>query len=249
MPRFFTEEVFSDSPAPETILLSGDNAYHLIRVLRARAGESVTVVSGNGREYRCGFLEGQGEKGALKALLKVISVEERPEKLCRVTLLQGMPKGKKVDLILQKATELGADRIALVYMDRSVPVEKGSGEGKLARFRRIVEEAASQSGRGDVPELLILPDLEHAVDLLREQEIAFACYEAERQRSLSQCLRSDARSIGFLIGPEGGISGKEIGILEAAGIPTVSLGKRILRTETAPLAVLSMILYVTELNS
>lgn len=249
MPRFFTEEVYINDSAPDRISLKGDNAYHLVRVLRARPGEKVTVVAGDGREYTCSFLSSSGEGKSLSAILQVLSAEEAPQKPCRVTLIQGMPKGKKTDLVLQKATELGADRIALVYMDRSIPVLDDDGEGKLVRFRRIVSEAAAQCGRSTVPNVTLLQDLASALPMLSDNEIAFACYEAERERRLPDFLRSEISSVGFLVGPEGGLSPREIGLLADNGIPTVSLGHRILRTETAPLAVLSMIIYETELKN
>ncbi|MBP5289219.1 MAG: 16S rRNA (uracil(1498)-N(3))-methyltransferase [Clostridia bacterium] len=249
MPRFFTETVYPDIPFPPRMTLGGDNAFHLVRVLRAKQGEPVTVVAGDGKEYACRFLEAGDAAGEVTASLEVLSVKEAAEKKCRVTLVQGMPKGKKTDLILQKATELGADRIVFVYMDRSVPARDGGGEGKLARFRRIVSEAASQCGRSSIPAVSFLPDLSRAIPLLKESETVFACYESERQRRLSDVIGHQTSSIGFLIGPEGGISNREIDLLEEAGIPTVSLGERILRTETAPLAVLSMILYETELRN
>ena len=249
MPRFFTEEVFPDSSDLSSIKLVGDNAFHLVKVLRAKPGESVTVVSGDGRIFDCSYLESLGDNAQLSAILKIETVTDPADKKCRVTLVQGMPKGKKTDLILQKATELGADRIIFVYMDHSIPVMDGSGEGKLARFRKICEEAAGQSCRNTVPEVLILPGLSDAIPFLKENETCFACYEAETRLRLPEMLGRLSSSIGFLIGPEGGISPRELTLLQSAGIPTVSLGDRILRTETAPLAVLSMILYETELKS
>lgn len=245
MPRFFTEEIFPEDQ-PSVIRLTGDNAFHLTRVLRARPGESVTVVAGDGKTYSCRFLSSSPD--GTGAELEVISASRAVTPSCRVTLVQGMPKGKKTDLILQKATELGADRIVFVYMDRSVPVAGESQDKKLSRFRRIAEEAASQSARDSIPTVLIRSSLEEAMPLLAENEIAFACYEAEETHLLPDTLGREGASIGFLIGPEGGVSPREISLLEKAGIPTVSLGRRILRTETAPLAVLSMIMYEKELR-
>ncbi|MBQ3865656.1 MAG: 16S rRNA (uracil(1498)-N(3))-methyltransferase [Clostridia bacterium] len=247
MPRFFADEYYPVSPLPSTIRLTGDDAFHLVRVLRARAGEKVTVVGGDGAVFNCCF-ESAGESDAgVSAILAVESAEKPEERPTRVTLLQGMPKGKKTDLVLQKATELGSDVIALVYMERSVPTPDKDEGRKAERFQRIVREAAEQSGRSSVPEVRVYRSLKEAMPLLTESEIAFACYEAEEERALPEILKRDGASIAFLIGPEGGLARREIELLQSASVPTVTLGRRILRTETAPLAVLSMILYEKEL--
>lgn len=248
MPRFFIEDLFVEEDLPERITLQGEDAVHLVRALRARAGEEVTVVSGNGRELICRFVESRESGRDLAAILSVERMEERSANSpVRVTLLQGMPKGKKTDLIIQKSTELGVDRIQFVYMDRSVPTWEKGVEKKTERFERIAEEAAKQCGRTSLVKIGLSPSLEEAFSFLTDCDTSFACYEAEQVRSISSLLKQDFSSLAFLIGPEGGISSREANLLEQAGIPTVSLGRRILRTETAPLAVLSMLMYEKEL--
>ena len=249
MPRFFVDEYLPLSPLPSSIRLTGDDAFHLVRVLRARAGEKVVVVGGDGTEFVCRFDAAEESGAGVAAILSVESASKPDDRGVAVTLLQGMPKGKKTDLVLQKATELGADVIALVYMERSVPAPDRDDGKKIERFQRIVREAAEQSGRTTVPEVRLYRSLKDALPLLMESEIAFACYEAEEERTLPEILRQSGASIAFLVGPEGGLSRREIDVLQSARVPTVTLGRRILRTETAPLAVLSMILYEKELSS
>lgn len=249
MPKFFLppEECYDiTEPLPESIVLRGENAFHLSVSLRARVGEKVTVLCANGVELDCEILSLSGGKKAPEVVLTPYSItESQTEAPVKITLFQGMPKGKKTDLILQKCTELGVAEVAFVYSDRSVPTMAG-GE-KISRFEKIAEEAAKQCGRAKKPVVSVFGDLDSAVEEMKKSEIAFACYEEEDQTSLKEVLKKDFSSVSFFIGPEGGISPREAELLRKNGIFTVSLGKRILRTETAASAVLAMISYEKEL--
>lgn len=172
--------------------------------------------------------------------------QNEPPVLIRV--FQGLPKGKKTDSILQKCTELGAGEMIFVSMDRSVPQsEPGGNEKKKARFEKICQSAAEQCGRGKLVPVSFLDSVEAALAEMKKSELAFACYEAENERSIKSVLTQKAKSISFLIGPEGGFSEREIALCRNAGVVSVGLGRRILRTETAASAVLAMILYEKEL--
>jgi len=232
---------------PKEIFLEGDDAFHLSVSLRARIGDDVKVCTVDGIEISCriGSITG-GKKEPSVLLVPISASRSEAEMPVDVTLFQGMPKGKKTDSIIQKCTELGVSRIVFVYSDHAVP-EPSEGEKKLARFRKIADEACKQSGRGKLVQVDILPSLEKAVEQMKKSDLAFACYEAEQEGGIKSLLRRDFSDLSFFIGPEGGISPREVRLFQEAQIPTVTLGKRILRTETAGSAVLSMLLLEKEL--
>ncbi len=250
MPRFFLPDSFlyhKDDPLPEEIRLSGEDAFHLSVSLRARVGEEVLLCTRDGFLFSCKILEISGGKKNPLVILTPSSVEEsKGESPCYIRLFQGMPKGKKTDSILQKCTELGASEIIFVYTDHAVPAPSDEDK-KIARFEKIAEEACKQCGRGRLPKIRILESLDVAIPLMKESEMLFACYENEEGKGLKDLMKEDFSSASFFIGPEGGISPREADLLRESGIPTVSLGERILRTETAGSTVLSMFLYEKEL--
>lgn len=250
MPRFFLppEECYDPAqPLPEKITLTKENAFHLSVSLRARIGEEVTVICADGTELSCIIEAFSGGKKTPEVVLKPLSIAgSQSESPVFVTLFQGMPKGKKTDSILQKCTELGVGRVVFVYTDRSVPTLAGE-EKKISRYEKITEEAAKQCGRGKMVEVEILPNLDSAIPRMKESELSFACYEDEKEKSLKDLLKKKFSTASFFIGPEGGISQREKELLQNSNISTVTLGKRILRTETASSAVLAMISYEKEL--
>ncbi len=250
MPRFFLGDDFIyrlNFPLPESILLSGEDAFHLSVSLRAAIGDEVVVCTADGIELKCKIVAiSGGKKDPLVTLMPLEACQSDVEMGVAVTLFQGMPKGKKIDSIIQKCTELGVSRIVFVYSDYAVP-ELSDEEKKLIRFRKIADEACKQSGRGKLVKIDLLPSLDSAIGQMLESDITFACYELEQEGGIKALLKQKADSISFFIGPEGGISQREIGLLRKNDIPTVTLGKRILRTETAGSAVMSMLLYEKEL--
>jgi 16S rRNA (uracil1498-N3)-methyltransferase len=252
MPRFFLppEFVWEDhSVLPDEITLSSEDAFHLSVSLRARIGDEITVCTADGWEIQCVIFSITGGKKTPRVALRPLQANpSESEPKVKITVFQGMPKGKKTDSIIQKCTELGASRIVFVYSDHCVPVAEGEQQ-KGIRFHRIAEEAAKQCGRGRLVSVDFLPNLDRAIDEMKKHDLCFACYENEEQNGLKTMLSSSAyRSAAFFIGPEGGISSRENDLLRKENIPTVSLGKRILRTETAASAVLAMFLYETELE-
>lgn len=250
MPRFFLDQEFEyacDAALPKCIVMEGENAFHLSVSLRARIGDEVEVCSANGIEFVCRIVSISGGKKAPVVNLEPVSACKSDTELpVEVTLFQGMPKGKKTDSIIQKCTELGVSRIVFVYTDHAVP-EPSDEEKKLARYRKIAEEACKQCGRGKLVKIDFLSSLDCAVEEMLESDLAFACYELEQEGGLRTLLARDVSTISFFVGPEGGISLREITLLQDKKIPTVTLGKRILRTETAGSTVMSMILYEKEL--
>ncbi len=250
MPRFFLPDSFSykkGDPLPKEICLSGEDAFHLSVSLRARVGDGVLLCTRDGFLFSCKILEISGGKKNPLVLLTPSSVKESEgESPCYIRLFQGMPKGKKTDSIIQKCTELGASEIIFVYTDHAVPTPSDE-EKKIQRFEKIAEEACKQCGRGRLPRIQILKSLDEAIFLMKESDMFFACYENEDGKGLKDMMQGDFATASFFIGPEGGISPREADLLKENKIPTVSLGERILRTETAGSTVLSMFLYEKEL--
>lgn len=248
MPRFFlSHPIDIEDGTPKKVCLEGENAFHLSVSLRSHIGDEVILCDSQAVEWNCRIEEISGGKKNPRVILQPFEGKNcENESPLRITLFQGMPKGKKTDSIIQKCTELGASKVVFVYTDRSVPLWDGDDK-KKERFRKIAEEAAKQCGRGKMVEVDLLPDLDSAVLQMLESDVSFACYEGEVQLTLKKLLApKNCSSLSFFIGPEGGISDREALLLKDHNIPTVTLGRRILRTETAPLAVLSMILYEKE---
>ena len=241
MPKFFTP---IDHISADTLTIDSGDAAHIKKVLRLSVGDEITVCDGKGFDYaaRITVLE----PGAINCeILKKYPVETEPE--IQVTLYQGIPKSTKMDYIIQKTTELGVTRIVPCVMERCVvKLEDTKAEAKkTARWQKIAGEAAKQSGRGIIPEVTAPMEFAEAVSQMRQDDLCFAPYECEERETLRSVLteKAEARSVSFMIGPEGGFDPREIELLRQAGIRTVTLGRRILRTETAGEAVLAMIMY------
>ena len=235
MPRFFVE-----GPVGGEYLLSGEAGRHGARVLRLRPGEGVTLCDGGGRDYPCTVRENTGD-----ALLLDVGegVPSRGEPRTRITVCQCLPKGDKLETVVQKAVELGAHEIWPVESRYCVAKwDRGSREKKLQRLRKIALEAAMQSGRGIVPRVLEPAGLEAALKAAREEGDILFLYEKART-GLRACLEGVGSRVFLFVGPEGGFSQEEAAMAEGLGARTASLGPRILRTETAPIAALAAILY------
>ncbi|MCD8391303.1 MAG: 16S rRNA (uracil(1498)-N(3))-methyltransferase [Firmicutes bacterium] len=237
MPRFFVpKENITDD---KIIITSGDVA-HITRVLRMGAGDKILVCDGKGFEYDAEIVE-TGKKEIIFRVLE--KTESKNEPNISVTLYQGVPKGGKMEYIIQKTTELGITSIVPVEMARCVSKIKGGD--KIERWNKISAEAAKQSQRGIVPRVCEPMSFREAAERMKKDDLFFAPYECEETGGLKNTLLSkkDVKTVSFMIGPEGGFDLSEIEALKAAGIPTVTLGRRILRTETAGEAVLAMIMY------
>lgn len=242
-PRFFISKSEFNG---DTVTIRGTDAAHIYRVLRLREGDEITV---------CDM-----QKSLYDGVLTYVSAEEVEVSLsaCRpspaeppytVTLYQGMPKGDKLDTIVQKAVELGATAIVPVMCERAVsrPDEK-SMDKKIIRLNRIAAEASKQCGRGIVPEVLPMVSYKEMLERLTTAELHFICYEGDGTVPCREIItaKESISSVAFYIGPEGGISSGEIAAARDRNIPLAGLGKRILRTETAPLFVLSAISVLAE---
>ncbi len=247
MTRFFTERQLS--PETTEVRLDDDDARHARDVLRMRPGDRFILCDGAMRDHEC-VIESLSRDGITARVESV--TDNTAEPVYEAILYQGIPKGDKLDDIVRKSVELGVTRIVPVACSRSVsrwePGDRGTA-AKVDRLRRIAREAARQCGRGRVPEVGGPVPFAEACRLAGGADLAFLPWESERDRSIRSLLEEfrtgDAPAtrprIAFLIGPEGGFDGGEAATAIAAGIRPVTLGRRILRTETAGPAVLAML--------
>lgn len=235
MPRFFV-----DAPVPGEYFLGGEAGRHGAKVLRLRPGESVTLCDGRGTDYPSAVRENAGEG----LLLDVGGgTPSRGEPVTKITVCQCLPKGDRLETVVQKAVELGAYEVWPIESRYCVAKwDHRARDRKLARLRKIALEAAMQSGRGIVPQVLEPADLRYALETAgRSGDILFFYEKAgEGLRSL---LKGTGDRLFLFIGPEGGFSEEETALAENLGAGIASLGTRILRTETAPIAALSAIFY------
>lgn len=244
LPRVFPEFIAEENT------ISGEDALHLVTSLRMRVGEEL-ILCREEMDYCCEIVAiDKGGRGGKGCSLKCVVKSQSPscgEPRSEVTLYQGIPKGEKLEFILQKAVELGASRIVPLQTQRSV-VRYRDGEdflGKWVRLKRIAKEAAAQSGRGRVPRVESWMTLEDAVlDIKNRGALGLFCYEAGGE-AISEAL-SGVKDVplGVIVGSEGGFSPEEAAFLQASGVKTVTLGRRILRCETAPLAALTLIMHI-----
>jgi 16S rRNA (uracil1498-N3)-methyltransferase len=225
----------------DTATISGELYRHMARVLRLKAGSEVILTNDVG-----GRLSGVIEEVGAKSLTVRIAAREaapEPEQGLRVTLYQGLPKGEKLDLILQKCTELGAAELVTFEGERSIVKLRGErSAGRLERCERIVQEAARQSGRRTAPQVSIGGNLDAVLREAR-QDVKLVLWEGEQTVRLRDTFEAHPApgSVAIVVGPEGGLSAEEVGQAVAHGFTPVSLGRRILRTETAGLAMLSIL--------
>ena len=238
MARFF---VNPEELAGSSICLAGENAAHA-KVLRLKAGEEVTVCDGQGSECLCRVESADGGQYILSVLSRENSKTEAP---VRVSVYMALPKADKLEHVIQKATELGAYEIVTFPTARCVsrPDEKSLGK-KLDRWQKIAASAAEQSGRGRIPQVIVLPSYGAALNRAAQCDKAIVFYENEHATTLRQALEaSPFGSVSILSGPEGGFEESEIQYAREAGLQVCTLGTRILRCETAPLCGLSAIMY------
>ncbi len=246
MPKFFVEkeDILNDS-----VTVSGGDAVHILKVLRLSEGDCVTLCDGQGTDYDAEILKASKEN-VVFSLKRSYPCEAEPK--VSVTLFQGLPKQGKMDFIIEKCTELGISRIVPVAAKRSVVNirDEKSEDKKLLRWRKIASESVKQCGRGIIPEVCDVLTFKEAVEFSKGLDLVIAPYENERSTSIKEALKGKTpKNVGIFIGPEGGIADEEIEMLEKAEIKTVTLGKRILRTETAGLATLTAVMYeYDELN-
>ena len=243
MPRFFVEP---QNIKDNIIELYGDDAGHISRVLRSRPGEILTVCDGTGNDYEAEIIE-INEKTVRLEIKSTAFTESEPS--VRITLYQGLPKGDKMELIIQKCVELGVYRIVPVNTERCiVKLDKSKEKKKTERWQKISESAAKQSGRGIIPVIGNVMSFDEAVRDAKGLDGAIIPYELEKKMGLKSYLDGfKGGSLGIFIGPEGGFAVSETEKALEAGFTSVTLGKRILRTETAGMCAVSNTLFYLDM--
>lgn len=256
MPRFFVQLDKIDL-VHKTVQIEGEDAHHISRSLRMAKGERITVCDMQGREYDCAIRDFCEDRIVTAQISSFFDCTSEPP--YEATVYQGLPKGDKLDAIIQKSVECGAFAVRTFQSSRCIARERSeTGDKKLLRRKKIALEAAKQSGRGRVPEILPTLSFKEAVDEAAKADIPLFCYEDEHTLSLRAALKSRLGKIktaeginptvSIVIGSEGGFSSDEARYARDKGMLTVGLGSRILRTETAPVFVLGCLAYEMEMT-
>lgn len=239
MPWFFSH----DPITTETYTITGEDASHISRSLRMRAGETLTLCSPDGRRHDCTILSFTPDTVTVCVNASTVC-EQEPS--ARVTLFVALQKGDNLDDVIQKAVELGVYEVTPFLSARCIsrPDAKSLSK-KTARWQKIASSAASQSRRGIIPRVNPCVDLRDIPSLLQDFDRAVVCYECGGE-ALRAIIRSDDASIALITGCEGGFEESEIALLRNAGVRVATLGKRILRARTAPIAVLCAAMMLTQ---
>lgn len=244
MPRFFvkTNQINNDN-----IDIIGEDVKHIKNVLRKQIGDKIEVCNQDtGDSYKCEIENFSEDEIKTNIIEKLTNIQER----VKVDIYQGLPKSDKMELIIQKSVELGANAIIPVNMKRCVVKLEGKDESKkIDRWQKIAESAAKQCGRSFIPEVKHLANVKDICNLINEYDTIIVAYENEKDNTLKSELKklnSENLKIGIVIGPEGGFEESDVNILRENGARIVTLGNRILRTETVALNVLSIVMYEFE---
>ncbi|MBQ4332617.1 MAG: 16S rRNA (uracil(1498)-N(3))-methyltransferase [Clostridia bacterium] len=235
MPRFFIDYTLS---VGDTAVIEGADARHIAGALRMTPGESLTLCDGRGTDYTCTICTVERERVTLSV---EAAAPTTAEPSLAVTLYMGLPKGDKMELIIQKAVELGVTAIVPVATGRSiVRLDQKDAAKKQTRWQKIAVEAAGQSGRGIIPTVEIPMAWKQALERLA-QENTLLCYEGGGA-PIGQLVTPADRAVSLVVGPEGGFDPAEVEAVTAAGGRIATLGPRILRCETAPIAAIAVLM-------
>jgi 16S rRNA (uracil1498-N3)-methyltransferase len=223
--------------------LAGEEAHYILRVLRLRKGDGIFIFDGAGNEYEA-VLE-TAERG--NAFLRLgRAVKRNTEPLVRISLAQALPRGDKMDLIIQKCTEIGVSEIRPFSSARGIPrVKEDAQRGRLSRWRRIAREAAEQSHRVFIPNVAEIIALDQIAGSIGSYDLCLVAWEdsTEPLKAIWGRINREAHSILLVVGPEGGFATEEIELLRSCGALDISLGSRILRTETAGMVLAALTVY------
>ena len=229
MHRFYAETVSHDR-----LTISGDEAKHIKNALRLKPGDNIIAFDGTGMDYICDILQ----IGASVDAAIIERIKNTSEAGISVTLYQAYPKAAKMEEIVQKAVELGVSAIVPFLSIRCV-----KRPDDVSRLRRVALSAVKQCGRSLLPKVEDVTSFENALELMQKHERLIVCWEEETQVKLKNALSTHARDIGIVVGSEGGFEETEVRRMRDAGGVSVTLGQRILRTETAGIAVLAAVMY------
>lgn len=243
------QKIFADPEwiRENRIFIEGPDVNHIKNVLRMKPGEKLTVSDGSGAGYSCIIEKYEDGEAVLKICEKILHDTELESK---IYLFQGLPKGEKMELIIQKAVELGVFSVIPFQAKRSVvKLDEKKVQKKTVRWQTIAKSAAEQSGRAVIPEIYSVLSYQDALKMAQELDVILIPYEMKKGMEETAALIRNivpGQSVGIFIGPEGGFEEQEVDSAKAVGAHPVSLGKRILRTETAGIAALSILMYHLE---
>lgn len=247
MPRFFVDKNNIDLDK-DVITIDGEDAHHIARSLRMAVGELITVCDGNGTDYVCRLDQIRDSGSLCNILSSAPSLAESP---CRISVYQALVKGDRMDTAIQKSVEFGAYEICPFEASRCIVKSKADDAAKNSRREKIALEAAKQCGRGIIPQVHPVMGFTKMLSAASAAELAIFCYEDEHTLKLGTLLCSFStppKSVAIVIGPEGGFSPDEARLATEAGLHSVSLGTRILRTESAAAFALACIAEEFELK-
>lgn len=249
MPRFFVK---NEQIKEKTIFIIGEDVKHIKNVLRKQIGDKLEICNQEtGKAYKCEISEIKEDT----IINNIIEEIENIEDIIKVDIYQGLPKADKMELIIQKSVELGVNAIIPVEMKRCVvKLDSKSESKKIERWQKIAESAAKQSGRNTIPEIKHLTTVDKIIQSKEQYDSIIVCYENEKEnyiktelKKLKETLSEKGNiNIAVVIGPEGGLEEKDVEKLKENGAKIVTLGQRILRTETVALNLLSIIMYELE---
>lgn len=247
MYRFYVDQ---DQIGEEFITIKGIDVNHIKNVLRMRTGEKLIICNGQGKDFYC-IIDSESKDEIIVSIEEVCNTDTELDG--KIYLFQGLPKKDKMELIIQKAVELGVFEIIPVMTQRTVVKleDKKKEDKKVERWQLIATSAAKQSNRGIIPTVSGTMSFKESLDYAKNMDIKIIPYEnaddINKTKEIIQSIKS-GQSVGIFIGPEGGFEEKEIGQALEAGVLPITLGRRILRTETAGLTILSMIMLQMELG-
>ncbi|MCM1287977.1 MAG: 16S rRNA (uracil(1498)-N(3))-methyltransferase [Clostridium sp.] len=241
MHRFYVENF---SGMGNAVAITGSDVNHIKNVLRLKTGDEIIVGDGSGTDYTC-RIEGIEQDRVTAVICDV--TRNAAELETKIILFQGMPKSDKLELIIQKTVELGVSEIVPVITKRTVVrIEKNKEEKKLERYNAIAASAAKQSGRGVIPRVMPFMSFQEALSYAKNLDMCIMPYENAKGMEYARRVIKDIKgkkTLGIFIGPEGGFADEEADAAVSMGAKSISLGSRILRTETAGLAALSIIMF------
>jgi 16S rRNA (uracil1498-N3)-methyltransferase len=239
MPRFYVSQPRIEN---DRLRIEGDEIKHVRKVLRLKAGDEIVIFDGAGKEYEGSIIE--ESPSSVEVMVQNIFISEKESHL-GVTLAQSLLKGEKMDYLIQKATELGVKEIIPFFSSRSIPrFEKTNAFKRHRRWKKIAIEASKQCGRGVIPDIEPIQDYSEMVQNTSPEFLRLVLWEKEGTR-LKEILEESKgkKQIFFIVGPEGGLTSEEVWLAKQNGFTPVTLGKRILRAETASLCFLSILQY------
>lgn len=247
MPRFFVK---NEQIKGTTIEILGEDVKHITNVLRKQIGDNIEICDQDTEKSYICEIEKIGNESILTNIIEEL---QSYDDNIKVDIYQGLPKADKMELIIQKSVELGVNSIIPVAMKRCVvKIDSKDESKKIARWQKIAESAAKQSGRSTIPEIKNIVNIEKIIQLIKEYDCVIVAYENEKNNTIKRELLEikekvhDKVKIAVVIGPEGGLEEKDVELLKHKGAKIVTLGHRILRTETVALNVLSVIMYELE---